>query len=279
MEKVLMLLLTRRSVNKTSGKSIQINIIRRSRFECNEEPVERSSTMQYTYNTHFGKQETRNVIINQISLRNVDPREEYLALEKGFALDIVNGKEEWYMSRNTRVKLSETNYNKLDWKLGLAWHSNIKEMPSMFQKILTKYIHHNNYKNIHSANVDHKRFRYCLYYHKGSIVAITKILHYNPPFPFADHDILETNFFIWNYHQPELHLGTLTLEHEIAWAKDLGLSYLYTGPGYEQSSIYKSKFDGFQWFNGMEWSTDVEEYTLLCQRDSKIRSFKAYTEI
>ena len=78
--------------------------------------------------------------------------------------------------------------------------------------------------------------------------------------------------------QPSL-FETLTLEHEIAWAKSLGLSYLYTGPGYEQSSIYKSKFDGFQWFNGMEWSTDVEEYTLLCQRDSKIRSFKAYTEI
>ena len=235
--------------------------------------------MQYTYETHFGKQETRNVIINQISLRNVNPREEFLALDKGFALDIVNGKEEWYMSRNTRIDLSNTNYDFLDYKLGLALHSNVNEMPTVFQKILTKYVHHNNFKNIHSASIDHERFKYISYYYKGSIVAITKMLHYHPPFPFADHDILETNFFIWNYHKPEMRLGELTLEHEIAWAKSLGLKYLYTGPGYEQSSIYKSKFAGFQWFNGMEWSTDVEEYTLLCQRDSKVRSFKAYTTI
>ena len=75
--------------------------------------------MQYTYETHFGKQETRNVIINQISLRNVNPREEFLALDKGFALDIVNGKEEWYMSRNTRIDLSKTNYDFLDYNLGI----------------------------------------------------------------------------------------------------------------------------------------------------------------
>ena len=50
------------------------------------------------------------------------------------------------------------------------------------------------------------------------------MLHYHPPFPFADHDILETNFFIWNYHKPEMRLGELTLEHEIAWAKSLGLT-------------------------------------------------------
>ena len=183
------------------------------------------------------------------------------------------------MSRNTRFDLSKTNYDFLDYKLGLSLHSNVKEMPTVFQKILTKYVHHNNFKNIHSASIDHERFKYISYYDKGSIVAITKMLHYHPPFPFADHDILETNFFIWNYHKPEMRLGELTLEHEIAWAKSLGLKYLYTGPGYEQSSIYKSKFDGFQWFNGMEWSTDVEEYTLLCQRDSKVRSFKAYTTI
>ena len=112
-----------------------------------------------------------------------------------------------------------------------------------------------------------------LYFYKYQIVSLIIRKYFLRPI------ILETNFFIWNYHKPELNLGIITLEHEIALAKTLGLDYLYTGPGYEQSSIYKSTFKGFQWFTGMEWSTNVEKYKLLCQRDSKIRSFKAYTEI
>lgn len=229
---------------------------------------------EYVYKTHFGKQETRDVIINYVSLRNVVPWEEYLALEKGFALDIKDGKEIWYMSRNTRIWLKQTDYKQTTFK----WEIVDTPPKVIFEKILKKYIHHNNFKNIWTIKEDHERYKYILYYENDKIVAITKLLHYKPQFNIVG-PILETNFFIWNYHKPELNLGIITLEHEIALAKSMGLDYLYTGPGYEQSSIYKSTFKGFQWFTGMEWSTNVEKYKLLCRQDSDVRSFKAYSEI
>jgi hypothetical protein len=43
--------------------------------------------------------------------------------------------------------------------------------------------------------------------------------------------------------------------------------------------MYKADIDGFEWWTGMEWSRDVKRYKELCRRDSKVRSFKALTNL
>jgi len=222
--------------------------------------------MEIKISTYFGKQETRDVIINNVFLDNVKPWQESRALQQGFSLYIENGKEHWFMSRNTRICLEKTNYNSID----LEWEI-VDKKPKVIKKILNSYLQKNNYKDLYSIDEDCDRFKYILYKDNGKIVAITKLLNYS--------NDVETHFFIWNYHNPDLHLGTVSLEHEIWWAKHNGYKYLYTGPGYEQSSIYKSQFPGFEWWTGMEWSNDVEMYNELCKRDSKIRSFKALTSL
>ena len=48
--------------------------------------------------------------------------------------------------------------------------------------------------------------------------------------------------FAWDYQQPELRLGIISLQNECARYKRLGYQYLYLGLVDE----YKKKFDGFE---------------------------------
>jgi hypothetical protein len=36
--------------------------------------------------------------------------------------------------------------------------------------------------------------------------------------------------------------------------------------------MYKSRFDGFEFWNGRKWLTDTDMYVQLCKEDSKINS-------
>ena len=47
--------------------------------------------------------------------------------------------------------------------------------------------------------------------------------------------------------------------------------YMYLGFGYEKACIYKSDYQGFEFWNGDIWSNDVKQYKFLCERDSKLK--------
>ena len=66
-------------------------------------------------------------------------------------------------------------------------------------------------------------------------------------------------------------ISKITVDMEASWAKKKGMSELYLGSGYEKSSIYKSKFRGFQWWTGTSWSNDKNRYVKLCERDSNVK--------
>ena len=65
------------------------------------------------------------------------------------------------------------------------------------------------------------------------------------------------------------------MDMELKWAQDNFVGYFYMGSGYEQSSEYKSKYKGFQWWTGTEWSTNKKLYKRLCRRDSKLSDFSS----
>ena len=91
--------------------------------------------MKTIIETSFGKQENREVILNDISLENVGHHTEHEALEKGFLVD----DDYWYMSRSTRVCTAETNYEEYNeqWEI-------VEELTPTYLKrleqILNKYI-------------------------------------------------------------------------------------------------------------------------------------------
>jgi hypothetical protein len=247
--------------------------------------------MRTVIETTFGKQENREIIFNDINLEDVGHHTEHEALKKGFLIDDANNEEIWYMSRSTRVCTAETNYEEYNeqWEI-------VEELTPTYSKrleqILNKYIKKHNFNNFGRALAPSNRSKFFIYYQNNEIIAFTKMQFYPIPmqtgYQVWPYKGVETYMFAWDYANPELRLGEVTLQHEIAWAKryknpdgggDQGYEYLYTGPGYERSSIYKADVDGFEWWTGMEWSKDTKKYKELCRRDSKIRSFKAMEKL
>jgi hypothetical protein len=50
-----------------------------------------------------------------------------------------------------------------------------------------------------------------------------------------------------------------------------GLKYLYLGSCYSQNAMYKTQFTGAEFFNGVRWSTNLEELKYLIRREDHAR--------
>ena len=79
-----------------------------------------------------------------------------------------------------------------------------------------------------------------------------------------------SEFFWWDYEEPNLSVGKLSSEIEISIAKKSDNRYLYTGLGYHRHGLYKSLKKGFEWWTGREWSKDLVLYTYLCGKDDEV---------
>jgi arginyl-tRNA--protein-N-Asp/Glu arginylyltransferase len=76
--------------------------------------------------------------------------------------------------------------------------------------------------------------------------------------------------FIWDYQEPKLSLGNVSQYYEHKYAEMMKADYVYILGGYESTSKYKSSFKGFEWWTGESWSSDVDMYNSLCDRDTQI---------
>ena len=216
--------------------------------------------MQIIFSNQFGCHSQSELILNYPELINVKVNEHDIALDQGWSLT-VDGK--WYQSRSTRTKLSNTNYSKLE-------NFNVLNKPyplSALDKIYDKYCAHRHYKKYFEVGKFLDNDILFGYYEGHILTAWSKLRHYSKK-------SIESVQFVWDYSNPASHLGLSSLRHEIAWAKDTGYEYFYMGAGYEKNSIYKSDIDGFEWWTGQEWSTDRDNYTYLCKRDSVIASYR-----
>jgi arginyl-tRNA--protein-N-Asp/Glu arginylyltransferase len=195
-------------------------------------------------------------------LVDVAPEEYNTALEMGFLQSIRNNQAEWYQSRSTRVATSATNYETIPTACLLQ-----DPTPAQFTEmdhIYTSYCYYKKFKKYFEIGQRLSSDRFMAYYQDNIFVAWAKLREYSP-------QAIETAMFVWDYSLPASRLGSKSLEHEIAWAKKEGYEYVYLGPGYERSSIYKASMQGFEWWNGDVWSHDVDHYIWLCKRDSKIK--------
>lgn len=67
--------------------------------------------------------------------------------------------------------------------------------------------------------------------------------------------------------------GTKTSPGKACWtracqiSKDRGSTHLYVYEGYGLGSAYKAGCRGFEWWNGEEWSDDVDEYYRCLEND------------
>ena len=218
--------------------------------------------MKIQFNHNFGHQEQGEFFHFGCSLVDVAPEEYNTALSWGFLLTAEQGQARWYQSRSCRVRTADTDYELIASAQSLSNPLPLTEMDHIY----TAYCYYKKFKKYFEVGEYLPMDQFIAYYNdKQEMVAWAKLRHYTD-------QAIETALFVWDYSQPASRLGSQSLEHEIAWAKQAGYEYVYLGPGYERSSLYKADIKGFEWWDGVDWNTDVDKYRSLCRRDSKIKS-------
>jgi len=181
----------------------------------------------------------------------------------------------WYQSRSTRLNLSVYKPSKKILKIS----KNIKYFPDVsmnpdkkarLQAIYDKYIQHRGFQD-NSLTIDDmiaNSHGHIYYVYENKIVA------------FTFYKIIDGNYlsieFAWDYENPKLSLGHVSIYFESIFAKINRCKYMYLSAGYESCSIYKASYPGFEWWKGYEWTDDAELFRDLCLADDKveIKNFK-----
>lgn len=217
--------------------------------------------MKVVFSNNFGKFTQFDFSVTEVTAE-VDNHEHVEALASGFLWR----QQKWRQCRSVRCRLDQTDYKLLD-NARILDHYDYDQLLDINQQYLSK----RNYTfDPHDVLIEPDDIIWG-YYVDSNLVAWSRIHSYN--------GALETAYFAWDSQDMSLCLGLRTLEHEIAWAKQLGYNYLYLGPGYESCSKYKSQVRGFEWWTGSEWSTDRKQYTLLCDTETAINSFSQYQDL
>lgn len=189
------------------------------------------------------------------------------ALANGWA--IYNG--EWYNSRSTRVSVNcYSNPKPIDgYKVEIIANPTDEQLEQL-ETVYESFLSLKGYKKVYDLHSDSDRSLWLLVVN-DRIRAFTKFITYNCG--------LESNLTAWDYSEPKKAIGRKLVPYEINVARSLDYDYLYIGPGYQKSSVYKADLPGFEWWNGVEWSTDKAKYKNLCLRDSNIQTLEQLSSL
>jgi hypothetical protein len=230
--------------------------------------------MKIVFDHKFGAQENIHLEHYSAELIEIGDNEYDTALEQGWLTNLNNDKDwSWYQCRSTRCDLSKTNYNVYNDNQYKCLEDADDRPVEIIEQLYKDYCNYKNFNNLFYTEVKHwLECDVLMMYYDIDCVAWSKLRLYTE-------DALEAVLFTWNYKKPELKIGINSLKHELAWAKENGFKYMYLGPGYESGSTYKSNIEGFEWWTGKEWSTNIDEYIKLCKRDSELKTIKQLSEL
>ena len=242
--------------------------------------------MQIIFDHTFGKQEHQDLVICK-PMAVVEQGEEAEAIDRGWlALDTpVTNKEVFYQSRSTRISLERwrPRFREHKWQ-GKEIKTKIIEASEMVRllglsRIYKKYMARKQFTaDYNPFNHYHKRDQFMIFYTgtADNILGFTKQKRYwyQEDYTIDDFDALPVPAGLESViHANTVPISAITLDLEIAHAANRAIPYYYLGSGYEKSSEYKASWRGFEWWNGVSWSTNKRQYRRLCRRDSRITDF------
>ncbi len=256
--------------------------------------IELSNVMQLIFDHTFGKQEQQDLVICK-PMAIFDAEEEAEGVEHGWlALDEpIGGREVFYQSRSTRINLNKfrPRFNEHTYK-GKKIETKVIEASEMV-KLLGLPDIYNRYMKRKKFGADynpfghyHKRDQFMVFYidQADNIVGFTKQKRYlYQEDSFSSYtkqlgDVEEPKTLAGLescIHANTIPISAITLDLEIMWAADHGANYYYMGSGYEKSSEYKCSWRGFEWWNGISWTTNKKQYKRLCRRDSRLNEISS----
>ena len=206
----------------------------------------------------FGKVSNLEAIIN-CAYGILEDETSTQALQGGW----IPWEEKWYNERSTRLDLAVYRPSKTTKKLSkrvTVQAGDIEASIEEYSKLHEAYCDYHGFKR----DIKLESFRDCqvIEYWTDRLVAISIYKQFENQFVAYQ--------FIWDYQDPKLSLGTVAQYYECETAKLLNCEYVYLLGGYELCCLYKSKYPGFEFWTGEEWSKDIKLYTELVTRDEKI---------
>ena len=234
--------------------------------------------MKIYFDNIFGYQTKGDLLFSVVSAE-FELSEWNYAFENGWApVSIWYNKSKdivWYQSRQTRIDTTNHSHSRktklLLERTPVTWTiSNNHTYDDEIYNLYVKYCKFKNFTDVATFDEIGIIFNYPVeqsfikFYNKDKLIAITKVSTWA--------DSMFSEFFWWDYEEPNLSVGKLSSEIEINIAKDSNTRYLYTGLGYHRHGLYKSRKKGFEWWTGREWSKDLELYTHLCSKDDEVKT-------
>ena len=210
----------------------------------------------------FGSQERWNFQLARLDLETED-LDEKEALDNGWLI----WNDRWYNCRSVRIRLNDYIPVKTPPSITAGFTTDL----DVIAKIYREFLDYKGYTEEFDLFLEQHRAEWLLLKDNGVPVAFTKFKKYDGG--------IESEFTSWNYHNPKLSIGKVIVNFEVEYAKKLGYQHLYIGQGYENGSVYKNKFAGFEWWDGNEWSMDQDRYKFLCERDSTINTIDQINEL
>lgn len=172
---------------------------------------------------------------------------------------------DWYNVRSVRLEVAQYRPTETVRKLSRKVRTQPGDLTLNQADYMQLYEQYCNYHDF-ARDIQWEFFEGCScieYWHDDKLVGVSFYKIYEDQFLAMQ--------FIWNYEHPKLSLGNIAQMHECELAAALGCTHVYLLGGYEKCCRYKAGFKGFEFWTGLEWSSDIELYYVLVDRDEQIQ--------
>ena len=210
--------------------------------------------MQIMYEHVWGSQERWDISLVKVTMACA-PAEEANALDTGWLIY----DNRWYQCRSVRIKTRS-----LTTKLVEGFVLEHTEIPDRTEilELWSAYLHMKGFSDAWDVFSDPDRSEWLLLRDGcGRLASFTKMIRYSGGME-SQHNAYDDSY--------GLRLGVVMLDIESAHAHRNGYDHLYIGSGYEKGSLYKSKLNGFEFWDGTNWSDNIKAYRDMCLRDSSV---------
>ena len=187
------------------------------------------------------------------------------------------GQHVWYQARSSRIEISKfeerSRHRKKIKRAKVTCEivKDVKHIAHEMLRILDEYCKAKNFVNFYQDSQD---LLCCLYGPRHYLLYRdeTQTLIGFGIVEVVNNEVAVSPQFAWDYKKPSIGLGSLNKIFQFRLMNDLSITHLYLGNSYEIPSLGKTKWPGFEWWNGRVWTSDLELYRHVLEKETAMKN-------